>query len=240
MADPLSTNEAQIIGLLLQSVFYGVYLVSFFVCIQCLIWDSGRFKSLRSLHWPMLTVALILCILSTLDLVLGFLRSIQAFILCTQPGSTVKGFANSSDWVNVVKVCHSIAIPAKISFAETFIIVVGHSCDRCSWRCDTGENGYSGLRGSLTHFLNFAKVYRCWIVYGKSFAVVVVPSLLWAADAACGGVVLWIQATIEGHSIVNVGKLKPFLTSFTALTIVQNMITTCTSRIYLTTFYYSG
>lgn len=51
--------------------------------------------------------------------------------------------------------------------------------------------------------------------------------LLWMADTACACVLTWIEATLHNHSFLQVSKVKPFLSSFTSITIVQNIITTC-------------
>ncbi|KAJ7585094.1 hypothetical protein C8J56DRAFT_142259 [Mycena floridula] len=69
-------------------------------------------------------------------------------------------------------------------------------------------------------------IYRCWVVFNRQYIFIAFPALLWVADAVCAVVLIWIQATVTAKSLVNVGKLKPFLTAYTALTIPLNVITT--------------
>lgn len=46
-------------------------------------------------------------------------------------------------------------------------------------------------------------------------------------DTACACVLTWIEATLHNHSLLQVAKVKPFLTAHVAITIVQNIVTTC-------------
>lgn len=57
--------------------------------------------------------------------------------------------------------------------------------------------------------------------------MVILPALLVAASVALAGVLVWIEATLHTSSLVNMGKLVPFLTAFTAVNVAQNVITTC-------------
>ncbi|KAJ7585093.1 hypothetical protein C8J56DRAFT_1166273 [Mycena floridula] len=69
-------------------------------------------------------------------------------------------------------------------------------------------------------------IYRCWVVFDRQYIFIAFPALLWVADAVCAVVLIWIQATVTAKSLVNAGKLDPFLTAYTALTIPLNVITT--------------
>lgn len=103
MADTFTIDKAQIVGLFLESVFYGIFLVSWFPCLRALLCDSG-FKPRAKIHWPMLIVAVILGIFATLDVAFGLLHNIQAFVLYTGAGGAIEEFSDISDWVNVMKV----------------------------------------------------------------------------------------------------------------------------------------
>ncbi|KAJ7586045.1 hypothetical protein C8J56DRAFT_1052402 [Mycena floridula] len=59
----------------------------------------------------------------------------------------------------------------------------------------------------------------------------ILPTLLWAADTACAGVIIWIQrSSTASESLVNASRdLKSFYVAYSGLTIPLNIITTSTS-----------
>ncbi|KAF7326529.1 hypothetical protein MVEN_02611000 [Mycena venus] len=77
-------------------------------------------------------------------------------------------------------------------------------------------------------------IYRCWIVYEKSWRIIVFSLLLWLGTAACTAVGLRIGATLHSHALITSGSLQPAIISFWVLTITQNFVTTglLISRIY--------
>lgn len=77
--------------------------------------------------------------------------------------------------------------------------------------------------------VDHCQIYRCWIVYSRSWPIIIIPAILWAADAACGCLFVWKQTTQGPGQMVTNGEVKPFLTAFYALTIVQNLYTTGSS-----------
>lgn len=95
----ISSDVAQIVGLFVECIFYGLYLATFAASLQSiassrpeLSWVS-RFKHQCS----MLIIILLLFIFSTLNLILGLIRII-AFIRRDLVG------VSASDWLNIVKV----------------------------------------------------------------------------------------------------------------------------------------
>lgn len=76
---------------------------------------------------------------------------------------------------------------------------------------------------------NMCQVYRCWIVWGRKYTVVILSFLLWLADLSCAGVLLWIQVTVQGYSLLDVNRFKPFFLAYTAIAIALNLVTTCES-----------
>ncbi|KAJ7588844.1 hypothetical protein C8J56DRAFT_889601 [Mycena floridula] len=72
-------------------------------------------------------------------------------------------------------------------------------------------------------------IYRCWVVYYRRYLIIVLPTLLWAADTACAGVIIWVQrSSTASESLVNAsGDLKSFYVAYSGLTIPLNIITTC-------------
>lgn len=108
MTDTLGISEAQILGLFLASVFWGMLLITFVQAMRCMLWDlnvpGGRLKRASTINWPMLVVALLLMALSTFDVSLGLMHSIEAFIFYTGPGGSAARFTGLTDWVNILKV----------------------------------------------------------------------------------------------------------------------------------------
>lgn len=100
----LPSNVAQIIAVLVECTFYGIYLVTFAASLRSIVsfrpelsWAS-QFRHQR----PVLIVVLLLFIFSTLNLALGFLR-IRAYIHHDVVGSGAVQQLGQ-DWVNILKV----------------------------------------------------------------------------------------------------------------------------------------
>ncbi|KAJ3753681.1 hypothetical protein EV361DRAFT_954704 [Lentinula raphanica] len=110
MADSLGISEAQILGLFLASVFWGMLLITFVQVMKCFLWDTerGGLKFASKINWPMLIVALLLMALSTFDVSLGLMHCIEAFILYTGPGGSTARFTGLTDWVNILKTCNIV------------------------------------------------------------------------------------------------------------------------------------
>ncbi|KAJ3795664.1 hypothetical protein GGU11DRAFT_212782 [Lentinula aff. detonsa] len=112
MADTLGISEAQILGLFLASVFWGMLVITFVQTMRYLLWDSnaegGGLKHASKINWPMLVVALLLMALSTFDVSLGLMHSIEAFIFYTGPGGSAARFTGLTDWVNILKTCNVV------------------------------------------------------------------------------------------------------------------------------------
>ncbi|KAF5309388.1 hypothetical protein D9619_012292 [Psilocybe cf. subviscida] len=99
---------AQIVGLWMETLFYGIYLVTFVLCLQVLLWDSAhvRFKHPAAWNRPLLLAALLMFVFGTLDVVLGLQHNLKAFwfgIISGQIKGPAEEFAKISEWVNVMK-----------------------------------------------------------------------------------------------------------------------------------------
>lgn len=72
------------------------------------------------------------------------------------------------------------------------------------------------------------KVYRCWVVYGYSWLASAVPCLLWLGTVGImiGNLVLLGTQAVGNVSLVAPSDLRPVVTSFWALSIALNVITT--------------
>jgi hypothetical protein len=82
------------------------------------------------------------------------------------------------------------------------------------------------MSSSSFSFVAMMQVYRCWIVYGRSWLVIALPLLLVLGNAAVAGVVMYLEITLHAHALLNIRQLKPFGAAFWAMTIVINVLTT--------------
>ncbi|PCH39049.1 hypothetical protein WOLCODRAFT_146841 [Wolfiporia cocos MD-104 SS10] len=93
-------TEAQITSLFVQSVAYGIHVVTFSVCIWTLLQSSKT--SPRRSTWPWFTVAVVLFIIGTIDVVFNFYHNMIAFIYYTGPGGAAYSLSRISNWLAVM------------------------------------------------------------------------------------------------------------------------------------------
>jgi len=75
-----------------------------------------------------------------------------------------------------------------------------------------------------------ALMYRCWVISGRRWILLILPSLLFLAACACASVAFYCTSTLEAMSTIPAErKLRPFLTAYFATTLATNLI--CTSLI---------
>jgi len=100
-------NEAQIVALFMESVAYGVYMVTFAFAVRILFFTK-RFKWSSVNNWALASATLALAIFATLDVALGLRHCLDAFIFYQGPGGSNAEFADISYWVNVMKTVNSL------------------------------------------------------------------------------------------------------------------------------------
>ncbi|KAF8982123.1 hypothetical protein BDQ17DRAFT_1316598 [Cyathus striatus] len=69
-------------------------------------------------------------------------------------------------------------------------------------------------------------IYRCWIVYSRSWRIITVSILLWIGATISMAFVIHIQATLHASGTVTAKELEPPNRSFWILSIIQNLLTT--------------
>lgn len=106
-------TEAQLTGLFLESIVFGIYLVTFGMCLHTLMMTGSRWRSPAELNVPMIIVTGVFFVIAAFDLALGFYHTIKAFVLFTGDGGAAAEFTNISDWVNVMKVPDQLALRAQ-------------------------------------------------------------------------------------------------------------------------------
>jgi hypothetical protein len=70
-------------------------------------------------------------------------------------------------------------------------------------------------------------IYRCFVVYGRSWRVIAFPSLLWLGTATCGLALPIVEATFNGNAALTAKKLNVWTDAGTVLTLCANLFTTC-------------
>ncbi|EKM77397.1 hypothetical protein AGABI1DRAFT_108226 [Agaricus bisporus var. burnettii JB137-S8] len=106
----MSVNEfpitaAQLSGILCETLFYGIYLVTCcFVTRTLLITGNGgegkRWVRRHEVRWVMASVAVLLFLISTWDVSIGILHLFNAFIKAED--ATLE-FTNITDWINIAR-----------------------------------------------------------------------------------------------------------------------------------------
>jgi len=118
-------TEAQLTGLFVEAVVFGIHIVTFGFCMHALLTDNGRKKRWRDVRWVMVVVAVALFVIATFDLALGFYHNIKAFVFYTGQGGALAQFMNISDWINVCKVRKSLASSViDVAFLQTLHFLV--------------------------------------------------------------------------------------------------------------------
>ncbi|KAF8639085.1 hypothetical protein AX16_010391 [Volvariella volvacea WC 439] len=104
-------DAAQLVGLFMESIFYGtvlcIFLVTFFSCIRVLIHPENTFKQLHEINWKMMIAAILMFIFGTMDVAFGLVRNFDAFIHFD--GDPIDEFSNTDNWVNVMKMACYVA-----------------------------------------------------------------------------------------------------------------------------------
>ncbi|KAF9527334.1 hypothetical protein CPB83DRAFT_401501 [Crepidotus variabilis] len=69
-------------------------------------------------------------------------------------------------------------------------------------------------------------VYRCWIVWNRSFLPILVSLVLWLAATSITVWFIYLEVTMKNGLVISAKLLTPAITTFWAITITLNIITT--------------
>ncbi|KAM5545852.1 hypothetical protein V8D89_000890 [Ganoderma adspersum] len=116
MVDDFPIDVAQIVALFLESLFYGLYLVSFGMCMWTMLVKSRSRQGQRNVF---LIVALLLFVFATLDVALLLRHVLDAFVWYHGPGGAIGEFSDISYWVNAMKTVNYVA---QTSIADGMLI----------------------------------------------------------------------------------------------------------------------
>ncbi|RPD79531.1 hypothetical protein L226DRAFT_567624 [Lentinus tigrinus ALCF2SS1-7] len=103
-------NTAQLVGVYMQGIFYGIDLITVAYGLRVLLWTRDwHFKGRTRISWIMVGTTIAMFTIATLEMALGLLHNLQAFIYYTGPGGAIAEFDDISSWVNVVHTANYIA-----------------------------------------------------------------------------------------------------------------------------------
>lgn len=96
--------NALFIGLLTQSLSYGIFLVSFAFCLFNLLRRDGNWRRIGDVHWPMVAISGLFFTFLTFDWGLEMAYGTKAFVLYRGPGGVGKAISGVPDWMQITHV----------------------------------------------------------------------------------------------------------------------------------------
>ncbi|KAL4250252.1 hypothetical protein ABKN59_003110 [Abortiporus biennis] len=69
-------------------------------------------------------------------------------------------------------------------------------------------------------------IYRCLVVYYYNWGIIAFPIVLWFGNAACSIAIVYIAAALKSDALVYAHQIKPFITAFGIMSLVQNFLCT--------------
>ena len=95
---------AQLAALFMQSISFGVHLVTFGACMYTWFCRSGSSgpSTHASLRWMVIAIAFF--VVGTCDVSFNFYHNLLAFVKYKGPGGANAEFSDASNWVNVIRV----------------------------------------------------------------------------------------------------------------------------------------
>ncbi|KAJ6544707.1 hypothetical protein B0H10DRAFT_2133542 [Mycena sp. CBHHK59/15] len=187
MAPPFLIDSAQIVGLFMETLLYGVFLVTLVQCLYALLWSPVEHHFKKHFHWPMLVAAILMFTFATLDVAFGLRHNLDAFVYYKGPGGATEELENISYWVNVMKTADYVA---QTCIGDAILI------------------------------------YRCYIVWGKKWMVIIPSFMLWLGGSTCGAILTYTFATLNKAALIDTASATPWVDSMIALTLSMNILTT--------------
>ncbi|KAJ6482981.1 hypothetical protein C8R47DRAFT_1133449 [Mycena vitilis] len=94
--------ESQLITQFLESIFWGIYVVTFAFCLAALLRTQNRWMRPAEVSKPMLVVTILMGCIATFDVCLTFLINLNAFVFYNGPGGPKAAFDNTSGWMDIM------------------------------------------------------------------------------------------------------------------------------------------
>ena len=102
MTPAFPITEARIVGLFVESVTYGINLVSFGFCLNALLGFGTKRKRINEINWPMTIISILIFVVSTLGICLAFWIVLRAFVFYAPSPSSA--LSDISYWALSAKV----------------------------------------------------------------------------------------------------------------------------------------
>ncbi|KAF7784871.1 hypothetical protein Agabi119p4_1036 [Agaricus bisporus var. burnettii] len=99
----LSLTDSHLCALFVQSILYGLYLISFVTAVQALLFSYYTVKKIENWNVPVISGTMILFSMTTGNLALSFYQSRRAFILSPFSDDPAKEYSDIASWLNVVQ-----------------------------------------------------------------------------------------------------------------------------------------
>lgn len=76
---------------------------------------------------------------------------------------------------------------------------------------------------------DFVLIYRCWVVYGRRWLIIVPSVILYLGGVSMAAKLIQVEADPDTHKAIslNSDQIRPWWTAFFVITAVQNTLTTC-------------
>jgi len=97
--DGMGIDISNLVALFLQSILYGIYIVTCWNCAGALTRTNGGWRSRKEIHWLFVVAGTFLLINTTCNVCLQFYKCLQLLVY-RAPAAT--------NWIIVVKVCHDV------------------------------------------------------------------------------------------------------------------------------------
>ncbi|KAI0026659.1 hypothetical protein K488DRAFT_65467 [Vararia minispora EC-137] len=185
----IPVDEAQIVALFVESVLYGVFLVTFGMTIRVLLFNRADSSIIRSgrQYYFFLAVAFAFLVVATFDEAMVLRHVLDAFVYYKGPGGPIGEFLIISYWVNVMK-----------------------TVDYCI----------------MTSIGDAVLIYRCFIVWGKNWFIMVGLGILWVAFLVVAVIDWYIEFTMHSSALLSASNLRPFVHAVQSITLCINVIAT--------------
>ncbi|KZT66480.1 hypothetical protein DAEQUDRAFT_767947 [Daedalea quercina L-15889] len=96
-------SEAELVALFMESVAWGIQIVTFAQCVSALFGTAAGTRGPRRVNRTLLVWAVALFVWGTLDISFSVYRNLTAFVYYTGPGGSDEVFDQISDYVTVLR-----------------------------------------------------------------------------------------------------------------------------------------
>jgi membrane associated rhomboid family serine protease len=107
-----SATEVQLYALLLESIFWGVHIISLCFCLKVLLRTRSQWRRRPEISKVMLAVVLLMACIGTLDTFLTFAQNLKALVYYDGPGGPDAVYNDTSGWMHLLGVCTSLFLGA--------------------------------------------------------------------------------------------------------------------------------